>query len=208
VEQVLALIAAAGAVPIELTAEEHDKAVALTSHTPQVLASLLAGRLNHAEPEHVLVSGQGLRDTIRIAGSDPDLWAEILTANAGPVVAELQCLSQDLQRLIAQLRQGGPGCRDAVYHAVSEGRRGASRLPGKHGAAVARYRAVKVSVPDEPGALAALFAVAAQAQVNLEDVRIEHALGRPTGMVELSVTPDHAEGLCRTLQAAGYSLRS
>lgn len=207
-EVVLGAIADAGAIPLELDPEEHDRAVALTSHTPQVVASLLAGRLNAAEPEQVLVSGQGLRDTIRIAGSDPDLWSEILTANAGPVVAELQCLAGDLQRFIGQLQQGGEAGRRAVYQAVNDGRRGAARLPGKHGSPGARYRSVKVAVPDEPGALASLFAVAAQAKVNLEDVRIEHALGRPTGLVELSVSPDSAEGLIATLQAAGWSLRA
>ena len=208
VDAVLALIAAVGAIPIELSAQEHDRAVALTSHAPQVMASLLAGRLNLAESDQVVVSGQGLRDTIRIAGSDPDLWAEILTANSGPVVAELQCLAKDLQRLVADLQAGGARSREAVYTIISEGRRGAARLPGKHGSPGTRYRTVKVAVPDEPGALAALFAVAAQAQVNLEDVRIEHALGRPTGLVELSVAPDQSEGLVRTLQAAGWSLRA
>ncbi len=205
---VLQLIAAVGAVPIELSPEEHDRAVALTSHTPQVLASLLAGRLNQADAEQIVVSGQGLRDTIRIASSDPDLWSEILTANAEPLVAELHCLAGDLQQLIGELEQGGQRGRAAVHRAVSAGRRGAARLPGKHGSSSSRYRTVKVAVPDEPGALAALFAEAAEARVNLEDVRIEHALGRPTGLVELSVAPGSADELCRTLQAAGWSLRA
>lgn len=207
-ETIVALISDIGAIPIDMDCDEHDRAVALTSHMPQVLASLLAGRLNAAEPEHVLVSGQGLRDTIRIAASDPDMWSEILTANAGPVVAELQCLAGDLQLLIDQLQTGGDTGRRAVFQAVSDGRRGAARLPGKHGSPGGRYRTVRVAVPDEPGALASLFAVAAEAGTNLEDVRIEHALGRPTGLVELSVAPDSAEGLIRTLQSAGWSLRA
>jgi prephenate dehydrogenase len=208
IEQVLRLIGEVGAIPLEMEAQEHDRAVALTSHTPQVMASLLAGRLTHADDEQVLVSGQGLRDTIRIAGSDPDLWAEILSANAGPVVAELRCLAGDLQHLIGQLEAGGESGRRAVYQAVHDGRRGMARLPGKHGATTSRYRTVRVAVPDEPGALAQLFAVAARAEVNLEDVRIEHALGRPTGLVELSVAPSSAQGLIATLQDAGWSLRS
>ena len=205
---VLSLVSAVGAVPIELSPGEHDRAVALTSHMPQVVASLLASRLNQAEPEQVLVSGQGLRDTIRIASSDPALWSEILTANAGPVVDELEYLAKDLDTLLSRLRAGGAVGREATFEMVSAGRRGAAKLPGKHGSPGERYRTVKVAVPDEPGALAALFAVAAQAQVNLEDVRIEHALGRPTGLVELSVAPEHHDGLCRTLKDAGWSLRA
>jgi prephenate dehydrogenase len=208
VDDVIALISAVGAIPIELSAEEHDRAVALTSHAPQVLASLLAARLNQADAEQVLVSGQGLRDTIRIAASDPDLWSEILTANAAPVIAELRCLAGDLQHLIEDLQAGGERGRGAVFAAVAAGRKGAARLPGKHGSSATRYRTVRVAVPDEPGALASLFAVAGEASVNLEDVRIEHALGRPTGLVELSVAPEHADELCNALQAAGWSLRA
>ena len=209
VEQVLEIIAALGAVPVELSAGEHDEAVALTSHTPQVLASLLAGRLLDADPDHVMVSGQGLRDSVRIAGSDPDLWAEILSANAGPVVGELRAIADGLQQLAERLDAGGERARAAAYDVVANGRRGVARLPGKHGAAAtARYRTLRVAVPDEPGALAALFSVAATAGVNLEDVRIEHALGRPTGLVELTVAQGLGDLLARTLVAGGWSLRA
>jgi prephenate dehydrogenase len=193
---------------MELSAQEHDRAVALTSHMPQVVASLLANRLNQAEPEQVMVSGQGLRDTVRIAGSDPALWSEILTANSGPVIEELQFLARDLDRLLERLRAGGQEGKDAVYEAISCGRSGIAKLPGKHGSSGERYKAVKVAVPDEPGALAALFAVVADAGVNLEDVRIEHVFGRPTGLVELSVTPEDADPLRLALKAASWSLRA
>lgn len=205
---VLAAVAAVGAIPIELSAQEHDRAVALTSHSPQVLASLLANRLNHATEEQVLVAGQGLRDTIRVAASDPDLWADILTANSEPLRSELVAIATDLQELIAELTTGGSSGRESAYRLVSGGRNGIRRLPGKHGQTATRYRSVRVAVPDEPGALAQLFAAAAEAGVNLEDVRIEHALGRPTGLVELSVALDQADTLYTTLAADGWSLRS
>ncbi len=63
-----------GAVPIELDAAEHDRSVALVSHVPQVISSLLAARLNGATDAAVGLSGQGLRDTTRIASSEPELW--------------------------------------------------------------------------------------------------------------------------------------
>ena len=208
VELVLSAVAATGAIPVEMTAEEHDQAVALTSHTPQVLASLLAGRLAKAPDEQVMVSGQGLRDTVRIAASDPDLWSEILTANSEPLARELRDLAERLSAFIDDLEAGGGAGREAAYALVADGRTGLHRLPGKHGEEAARYRSVRVAVPDEPGALAALFAVAGKAGVNLEDVRIEHALGRPTGLVELSVAPAQAPLLEDSLVAAGWSLRA
>jgi prephenate dehydrogenase len=65
-----------GALPIEMSAEEHDRNVALVSHAPQVVASLLARRLGGAGDSAVSLAGQGLRDTTRIASSDPELWVQ------------------------------------------------------------------------------------------------------------------------------------
>ena len=48
---------------------EHDRAVALVSHAPQILSSLLAARLASADSADVSLAGQGLRDTTRIAAS-------------------------------------------------------------------------------------------------------------------------------------------
>src|SRR3954467_6787076 len=51
-----------GATPVLLSPEEHDQAVARTSHLPHLLASLVAGRLVDAPAEHLALSGQGVRD--------------------------------------------------------------------------------------------------------------------------------------------------
>ena len=67
-----------GALVLALSPAAHDRAVALTSHTPQVLASVLAAQLATADPSDVAVSGQGLRDATRLAASEPGLWSEII----------------------------------------------------------------------------------------------------------------------------------
>lgn len=65
-----------------LDASEHDRTVALISHVPQVMSSLLASRLQDTPLYALGLAGQGLRDTTRIAASDPNLWVQILAANA------------------------------------------------------------------------------------------------------------------------------
>ena len=79
-----------GATPVRMTVEEHDQGVALVSHVPQLVSSLLAARLRDAPDSAVGLAGQGLRDTTRIAGSNPDLWVQILGANAAPVADVLR----------------------------------------------------------------------------------------------------------------------
>ena len=60
-----------GAVLVRLPPEEHDRAVARTSHLPHLLAVLVAGQLADAPGAHLALSGQGVRDVTRVAGSDP-----------------------------------------------------------------------------------------------------------------------------------------
>ncbi len=89
----------------------------------------------------------------------------------------------------------------------SAGVEGQSRIPGKHGAAPSAYREISVIVADRPGELARLFAAVGDAEVNLEDIRIEHVFGRPSGLVALFVRPEAGERLIRALGATGFDVR-
>ena len=63
-------------------------------------------------------------------------------------------------------------------------------------------------VPDAPGELARLLTEVGEAGVNLEDLHLEHAAGRPVGMAEISVLPGRVEHLEAELTARGWRLVS
>lgn len=208
------LIATCGASVVTMEPAEHDAAVALVSHAPQVIASSLAAVLVDAPADRINVAGQGLVDTTRIASSDPDLWAQILRANAGPVAGVLETFIARVGGVVAELeaQAGDPAAPEGMSNPVSAvlaaGREGRSRLPGKHGATAVRFSVVPVMVEDKPGELARLFVAAGDLAVNLEDVRIEHVLGRPSGLVDLFVRPDVEEILVNGLRQAGFDVRA
>lgn len=204
--QVAALVESLGAVPVITSPDEHDRAVALTSHTPQVVASTVAAGLADLGDTGVRLSGQGLRDVTRLAASDPGLWAEILASNAEPVAGALDSLIDRLAAVRDGLRAGEAGAA-AVRTSLEAGVVGHRRVPGKHGAAPVTWAVVAVSVADRPGELGRLFADAGATGVNLEDVRIEHAQGRPTGLVELEVSPESASSLADGLRTTGWDVR-
>ena len=204
---VVALVESLGAVSVVTTPEEHDRAVALTSHTPQVVASTVAAGLAGLGDTGVRLSGQGLRDVTRLAASDPTLWSDILTSNADPVADALDALIDRLGTVRDGLRGGAAGSSE-VRRALEEGVAGYLRVPGKHGTAPVAWAVVAVSVADRPGELGRLFADAGATGVNLEDVRIEHAQGRPTGLVELEVAPGSAQALAHGLRDAGWDVRA
>lgn len=198
-----------GAFTARWDAADHDRAVALTSHLPQLVSSALAAQLGAAPGTPAALAGQGFRDMTRIAASDARLWTQILSTNAGPVAHALSELHGQLGRLLDALRAiaAGDGAArpvEVLVDVLERGRAGRAMLPGKHGAGAAPTEALVVAVPDRPGELARLFAAAAEADVNLEDVRIDHVLGRLTGLVELDVARDRAGTLRDVLQAAGW----
>jgi prephenate dehydrogenase len=203
------LVSTCGAFAVEMSPDEHDRAVALVSHVPQVLSSALAGQLVDADEAYVRVAGQGLRDMTRIAASDDQLWADILSTNAGPIAEVLDSLIDRLTQAREGLLASAEGGRDAqIYELLQAGATGQKRIPGKHGGAAASYEGVAVMLVDAPGELARLFAAAGDEGINTEDVRIEHILGRPSGLVEVFVSPDRAEALRVALRARGFDVRA
>ncbi|MGW4629129.1 prephenate dehydrogenase [Streptomyces rubiginosohelvolus] len=210
----LELVALCRAVPVVMDADAHDRAVALVSHTPQLISSMVAARLEEADETAVRLCGQGIRDVTRIAASDPRMWVEILSANPGPVADVLAGVAADLEETVTALRGLGSADADrrsAGTHAIEDvlrrGNAGRVRVPGKHGAAPAAYETVAVLIGDKPGELAAIFADAGRAGVNIEDVRIEHATGQQAGLVQIMVEPSAAPVLGAALQERGWSIR-
>jgi prephenate dehydrogenase len=191
-----------------MKADEHDRAVALISHAPHLLAALVAASLEQADEAAVALAGTGIRDVTRIAASDPGLWRQILATNAPAVAEVLGRIGADLQRVAAELGTAGPSDRPlpATASLLARGRRGEARLPGKHGTAHVDYAIVPVVLPDRPGQLARLFTDAGNAGVNIEDVRIEHSPGQPVGLIELAVQPEMADRITAALTARGWTI--
>ena len=198
VESVAQLV---GAVPITMDAASHDRAVALVSHVPHVLSVLAAARLADAPQSHLSLAGAGLRDVTRIAASDSALWSDILRSNAGEVRSLLERVRTDLDGLIDALGSD----ERSVSDVLESGQAGTRLIPGKHGERPAEFATVFVPIADHPGELSRLMAHTGESDVNIEDLRIDHELGRPVGLVEIAVLTDRADALVEALTARGWS---
>ena len=204
---VRALVSACGAEPAEVEAAQHDRFVALVSHLPHLVSAAMAARLTDAEQGALSLAGQGLRDVTRIAAGDAQLWTSILTANAAPVARVLEATASDLAAAADALREVAAGesesakrVTDLLVRAVA----GAARIPGKRGGPAPEYVVLQVVIADRPGELYRLFQAASDADVNIEDVSIEHSPGLPVGAAELWVRPDEAGRLADALRDRGW----
>ncbi|HRG55472.1 MAG TPA: prephenate dehydrogenase/arogenate dehydrogenase family protein [Lacunisphaera sp.] len=98
-ERVAAFWAALEADVATLEPDAHDEIVAHISHLPQVLASTLCASLARKAPRWRNYAGGGLRDTTRIAGSDPKLWKTILDQNRDEVLRAVRGYQEELHGL-------------------------------------------------------------------------------------------------------------
>lgn len=204
-DRIVELARRVGAAVVELDADEHDSAVARVSHVPQVMATLTASRLNDVPVESVALAGQGLRDVTRIAASDPALWTQILTANSEQVRAVLSEVRGELDTVIDALG-GEPGSLGVLAGTFTAGNDGHARIPGKHGAAPTSYATVTVLVEDRPGMLGRLFTELGEADINIEDLQLEHANGQQYGLAEVSVLPAERGPMIDELRARGWNV--
>jgi prephenate dehydrogenase len=102
----LKLLEKIGARPLWLGAQQHDYAVGLASHLPQMVAVALASFLYDRLDENglpITVAGPGLRDTLRLAGSPYSTWRDIVLTNREVLSASLDLLARRLDDIRERL---------------------------------------------------------------------------------------------------------
>lgn len=108
IEKVRGLWGLAGAVVMEMQAEEHDRVFALVSHLPHVVAYGLVNAVlewdGTADP--MGMAGGGLRDFTRIANSSPEMWADIVLMNAQNVLGSLRGFKGAIERIERLIEAG------------------------------------------------------------------------------------------------------
>ena len=198
---VLEVIESLGATPIELSAIDHDRAVAKISHLPQIASSLIAKQLTGTPSEWMELAGQGLRDTTRIAGSDESLWKEIIYSNRTELRQLLINLQNDVQAMIDSLNDP-----EEIAALIAQGRAGKSLIPGKHGGKAREYWYLPIVIDDKPGQLGAIFNECAAMDVNVEDLNIEHSPGQLSALITLALSQSDAEKLSNHLTSIGWNV--
>jgi len=100
-ETVEALVRDCGAVAEVVDAVEHDRAVALTSHLPQILSTALASYLGDRE-DVLRFAGSGLATFLRLAASDASVWAPLIDANRANIAPH----ADELARVVREIVDG------------------------------------------------------------------------------------------------------
>lgn len=123
-ERVAAFWKSVGSTVQQMSADEHDRVLALTSHLPHVMAAVVSGCV--AE-EFLPFTGTGYRDTTRIAAGSASLWTSILLGNAAHCVESIDAAQQLMKRFREAIANGDAATLESLLEASAQRRRALKR---------------------------------------------------------------------------------
>ena len=176
-----------GARPQAIDPAAHDRLMATISHLPHVLANALAAEAAAEltrDSERLPEAGPSFRDMTRVAGSNPEIWADIFLANR-------EAVADSVDAVVRRLREAGELIRAADREAVRgwHAAAGADRQrllesPGAPGPLCE----LRIVIPNRPGTMAELALRLGDAGVNIEDMSLHPAPDMSSGAVTLWVS--------------------
>jgi prephenate dehydrogenase len=197
-EQLQELLTETGAQVIILTPAEHDQMVSKVSHLPHIVAASLMNNLA-AQPEAMRLAAGGLRDTTRIAASNPKLWEDILLLNGDSVVREIEGLISQLH-LYRQAIVSQDGDELAKFLTTAQQMR--KNLPICRSSLLTSADLV-VIVPDKPGIIGSLGNLLGEAGININDIQIMGVRDENEGSIRVGVPQALVEPALQLLKAHG-----
>ena len=204
-EYLIEVVGICGGTLYWLPAKQHDEVVAAISHLPQILSTSLAYILEKQDIATLNLAGQGLRDLLRLSGSNPKLWSELLLANKEAVTSEIDKMIDALSTIKQSIQANDHLKLENVFKTGNDLH---AKLPGKHGGKSRNYTYLPIVIDDQPGQLAKIFDDCAKIAVNIEDLNIEHSPGQQTGLITLALNEQDAVKLSNHLQVMGWNVHS
>ena len=195
-------LSALGARPQAIDPAGHDRLMATVSHLPHVLANALASEGAESltqDTERLPDVGPSFRDAIRVAGSNPAIWADIFASNREAVADSVDSVAKRLGQAAELIRAGDREALSAWHAAAGDDRRRLVEGESEAGP----LRELRIVVSNKPGTIAELALALSEAGVNIEDMALHPAPDMTSGAVSLWVGGDEqaakAEQLVRQL---------
>ena len=194
-----------GANVVAVSAEDHDRLVALASHVPHLLAGALMNEAAEAaEQDAVLLqlAAGGFRDMTRIAAGDPTIWPDVLFENHVAITRTLEALEARLDELREALAHNQRSAVERSLKTASEARR---QLPGR-ALSSENLSYIRVVISDQPGSLATVTKAASELLINIYDIEIAHGIEGLGGTLLLAVDAQQAETLSDALVGLDFKV--
>lgn len=186
------LIDSLGAIPMVLTAEEHDFVTAGVSHLPHIIASSLVNLVsaldNDAEYMKTIAAG-GFRDITRIASSSPVMWQQICLENTRNISAVLD----EYIRMLIQIRCSVDNKEaDQLYQLFAASRDYRDSIDVTSKGPITRAYVLYLDIVDEAGGIATIATILAMDKINIKNIGIIHNREFEQGVLKIEFYEEDA----------------
>lgn len=191
---------------ISIPREDHDRAVAIVSHVPHmVAASLMHLACNHTDENQTLMrlAAGGFKDTTRVAAGSPKLWCGIAFDNADALGEGLSEMGDIIASFQSALESGD---REAFTQLLEESADARRSLPTAWIPSSEKLLEVRIPMVNRNGVLAEVATIASSAGCNIQSIEIDH-ISEGNAVLSLILTDEGDVGqLSFQLIDAGYSV--
>lgn len=199
------ILSAIGSRVIYMDPDTHDEAMAVVSHVPHLLSVLLMdmARIQHEKIQSLFaIAAGGFRDMTRIAGSNPQIWVDILMENRKFVIQRLGEFSARISSLIEILDGEKVEKLEGMLRRAYEARQEFSK---KAGFEIEELYTLVLMVEDKPGSISRVSTAIGSLGINIEDLEITHSTEGGEGILSLKITGEkNAEEARKKLESLGY----
>jgi prephenate dehydrogenase len=202
-----------GAVPLVLTPEAHDEAVAAVSHAPHVAAAALVnaalgaeggGARKNTELRALLAAG-GFRDITRVASGSPVMWRAICEKNPREIKNALLRLRGEIDGFLDKLARRD---FDGIYTFFDEAKTRRDGIERKKSGAYPVF-GLFADISDRPGAIAAVAELLYKSGVNIKNIGIINSREFENGVMKIELESARgAEKAAEALKNGGYTVYS
>ena len=199
------LISSLGAIPLVITAEEHDFITAGVSHLPHIVASALVNLVklldNDAEYMKMIAAG-GFRDITRIASSSPIMWEQICLENQKNISTVLD----EFIRMLIQIRCSIDNKEsDNIFDMFASSKDYRDSIDILDNSLIPRSYVLFIDVADEAGAIATIATILATEKVSIKNIGIIHNREFEQGVLKIEFYEEGAmQKGCALLKKRNY----
>ena len=186
------LISSLGAIPLVITAEEHDFITAGVSHLPHIVASALVNLVNLLDNDAQymkMIAAGGFRDITRIASSSPVMWEQICLENQKNISTVLD----EFIRMLIQIRCSIDNKEaDNILDMFASSKDYRDSIDIIDNSLIPRSYVLYIDVADEAGAIATIATILATEKVNIKNIGIIHNREFEDGVLKIEFYTDAA----------------
>ena len=186
------LISSLGAIPLVITAEEHDFITAGVSHLPHIVASALVNLVNLLDNDAQymkMIAAGGFRDITRIASSSPVMWEQICLENQKTISTVLD----EFIRMLIQIRCSIDNKEaDNIFDMFASSKDYRDSIDIIDNSLIPRSYVLYIDVADEAGAIATIATILATEKVNIKNIGIIHNREFEDGVLKIEFYTDAA----------------